>query len=506
MLDPKLDMRNKIQLRWIAEMGIRMKKELFTLEKIVLVRNKRLIFNGFNLFLYEGDIYGIICDSIVERDALLNFFKGDCELQEGNIRYRRKGIKHGSAVPLLHSICTIIGKESKLIESLSIMENICIFADKSQMVHEKQYYEISRDLFERFGLTIQPEKSVLRLNNKERVAVELIKAYAEKKTIVVLADLSGFLQSNELEEIHRLVLQMQREQVSFLLFEAFDDILFRWTNQLLVVRGGKDLGCFDSRFIDRQKLYDFLVHKAVRSRGHVPAAVFEETEEMILQFEDVCTTHLQNLNFSVGKGEILKIYFLNTGSLEEFKGIFLDHGKRNSGRIILNGKPVTNCKISEWKKRGLCYSGELPYKNMLISDMTVRDNLMLSLSEKTKMLWMKTKYRRSVDQYIEENLGQDIAGRKLRNLPPEILQKLHYSCFYLYAPKVLVCEKPFTEVDLHIREVTMEMMAMLRDRGISLIVLITNLSDLNLLEGDNIYIKNGEMVDENEIYQSLYSE
>lgn len=35
---------------------------------------------------------------------------------------------------------------------------------------------------------------------------------------------------------------------------------------------------------------------------------------------------------------------------------------------------------------------------------------------------------------------------------------------------------------------------------------MTNLSDLNLVEGSNLYIRNGSMVDENEIYQILYTE
>ena len=71
---------------------------------------------------------------------------------------------------------------------------------------------------------------------------------------------------------------------------------------------------------------------------------------------------------------------------------------------------------------------------------------------------------------------------------------------------MLVCEKPFQEVDLHIREATLEMFAKLRSRGITIIALMTNLSDLNLVEGSNLYIRNGSMVDENEIYQILYTE
>ena len=93
-----------------------------------------------------------------------------------------------------------------------------------------------------------------------------------------------------------------------------------------------------------------------------------------------------------------------------------------------------------------------------------------------------------------------MANRKLRNLSPDVLQKIGLGKYYLAAPKVLICENPFQEVDLHIREVTLEMFAKLRERGIAIIALITNLSDMNLMEGSNIYIRNGDSVEESEIY------
>ncbi len=50
------------------------------------------------------------------------------------------------------------------------------------------------------------------------------------------------------------------------------------------------------------------------------------------------------------------------------------------------------------------------------------------------------------------------------------------------------------------------MFAKLQERGIAIIVLITNLSDMNLMEGSNIYVRNGEPVDEKEIYRLLYKD
>ena len=487
-----------------------MKKELFALEETTLKDNDKEILQGFNMHLYEGDVCGIICDSINERDTLLDFFRGDCEVVKGVVRFRHATVKNGSAPQMLGREFSVIEKKSKLLSSLSIMENICIFVDKNNIVRKRKYYELTKKYFRDFGISIQPEKQVALLSEKERVIIELLKAYAENKSVVVLADLTGFLQKNELAEVHHLLLKLQQTGICFILLETLEDIVFSWTNQLLIIKNGKELGCFAPAFVDRQKLYDFLAGK---QSGYEKKTEFEQSleeiedmDDTVFRMEKVSTKMLQDLTFSVGKGEILKILFANAGDFEGFRRIFMDGSSVVSGTVYLQ-ETVMHCRnIREWRKRGLCYRGEMPHRSMLIQDMTVVDNFMLELAGKVELLWMLPRYRKSVYQYIEDHLGEGMANRRLRNLSPDILQRIQLGKYYLAAPKVLVCEKPFQEVDLHIREVTLEMFAKLRSRGITIIALMTNLSDLNLVEGSNLYIRNGSMVDENEIYQILYTE
>lgn len=490
-----------------------MKRELFALEEVVLRENDKEILRGFNMHLYEGDVYGIICDRIEERNTLLEFFKGGCEVVKGRVGLRRSLIKNNNVPQMLNREFAVIEKKSKLMTSLSVMENICIFVDKSNIVHKRKYYEMTKEYCALFDIPLQPDKPVKSLTEKERVVIELIKAYAEGKSIVVLADPSGFLQKNERAEIHQLLLKLKQRGQSFILLETPDDIVFSWTNQLLIVKNGKDLGCFEPGFVDRQKLYDFLAgrQESAERRPEIGGSFkeiepAEDMDDTVFRMEKICTSELKNLSFSVGRGEIIKIFFSNAGNVEDFRNLFMDGSRISSGTVYLEERKMDCRNIREWRKNGVCYSGEMPYKSMLVQDMTVEDNLMMELVEKVDLLWMLPKYRKSVDQYIEKNFGEGMANRKLRSLSPDIRQKIQLSKYYLAAPKVLICESPFLEVDLHIREATLEMFAKLQGRGITIIALMTNLADLNLMEGSNIYIRDGHLVDENEIYQLLYSE
>ncbi len=480
-----------------------MKKELFALEEAAFKENDKEVIRGLTMHLYEKDIYGIICDSIDERDALLNFFKGRCELSRGRMRLRHNLVKNGNVSQSLGREFAVIEKKSKLLTSLSVMENICIFADRDNIVRKRKYYGMTRKYLEYFDIAVPPDKPVQSLSVKERVAVELVKSYVENKSVIVLADLTGFLQENELTQIYRLLLKLQQKGQSFILMETLDDIVFSWTNQLLIIKNGKNLGCFEPAFVDRQTLYAFLSGRQEAERPREVRHGLERkagTDDRVFRMEKVCTPNLKNLSFSAGRGEVVKIFFANAGNVEDFREIFMDGSRITSGAVYVEERPVRCRNIREWRRRGLRYSAEMPYKSMLIRDMTVVDNFMLELAEKVRFLWLLPRYKRSVYQYIDSILGEGMANRKLRNLSPDVLQKIGLGKYYLAAPKVLICENPFREVDLHIREVTLEMFAKLRERGIAIIALITNLSDMNLMEGSNIYIRNGDSVEESEIY------
>ena len=86
--------------------------------------------------------------------------------------------------------------------------------------------------------------------------------------------------------------------------------------------------------------------------------------------------------------------------------------------------------------------------------------------------------RESIDRLLAE-IGIDRPGDRVSGFPPEMLQKLVYTRFLVAAPSVLFIEKPFAEIDMHIRETTIGMIKALLARGITVILLMTSPSTLS---------------------------
>lgn len=489
-----------------------MKEELFALEKASVSCENRPVLTEINMHIYKRSILGIICDNIIEYEAFTAFFSGNCAITSGRMRFLRKSLHPKKMKPLFLSYFCIINNRSNLIASLSIAENICIFFTKDNFLHSNRYITIVKDLLKYFRLKLDITKRVSSLTTFEWIVVELLKAYAENKKIIVLVNLSDSLLAPELAEIHRLINQMRQDGRTFIVMDFIGANMFQWTDEVLVIKNGTSIASFHPSLLENPQFYNYMLsgnHEQSDPHPAHPPLAYEkelplEDYDPFVVFHKVSTATLKQLSFSLEKGELLKIICLDNRSFDSFKDLILGRSSVISGKITFNNEPVRFRSLEHNLKKGIHWCPESPYKNMLFPNMTVRDNLMLELSHKSKNIWLKPGVSDNIDQFISEHIGLEYAGKKIYLVPPSIRQKIAYSKLYLYAPKLVVCERPFSEVDLHLREATISMLSQLQTRGISIIILTITPSDQNLVDGETIYLKNGQMVSEEDMYQYLY--
>ena len=156
-----------------------MKHELFSLEKASVFSGETLILSDFYLHIYEGEILGVICDSLTEEQTLIDLFRGKCRV-EGSVRFSRTQISGNAVRQECAKSFFVVDEHLPLIRTLSVPENICIFRSRDFLVRSRQYTELSERLLAQFDLHIDLTKTVSALTPQERLLVILLKAYAEK--------------------------------------------------------------------------------------------------------------------------------------------------------------------------------------------------------------------------------------------------------------------------------------------------------------------------------------
>lgn len=484
-----------------------MKKEKLLLRQVQISCGRNVNIPGFSLNLYEHDCYSILCENMETSSALTDLFRGNCSISGGMLRYDGKPVKAGELSRRLQREVAVIGQRSKLIRALSIPENICMFSDVKKWNYKKNFLEKSRELAERFALNIDFSKSVDLLDDNERIVIELLKAYAEKKRIVVFTVFSTFLSDKAMEEIHGIVKLMLGEEqpISFILIENPGDAALDWSERVQIIKNGMNYGSFQTEFLNRQKLYAFYSGRHGENR-YVSGEAFSgyESEEDTFEFRAVSTDILENVSFSVSGGEFLNIFCLDAGSIQGIYRAVSGMDPVKQGNIYLEGKKVRLRSLKDMRKKRICYCKARAYESMVFPDMTVRENIGIDLSKKIRNPYIQRKYIKSMDGFIDAVLGKGCGGRKVQDLSITDRQKLAFLKIYMMAPKLLVCEQPFFDADTQMKEVTRDALRRLADRGIAIIILLSNLEQLHWFEGDVLYLNAGKPAQEDEIYHALY--
>ena len=470
-------------------------------------REDRKVFSEFNLHIYENEILGMICDSVTEEQALLALFRGRSQIT-GTTRFSRKAPAKGRESDLFEEYFFIIGEQMNLISSFSIPENICIFSNRGFFIRNGAYQSETDHYLSEFSLSLDTSRPVSDLENKEKLLILLLKAHAEKRKIIVLYNISEKITEAEFAPVHELMKKLTAKGHSFVIIDSIETNIFNAADQVMVIRHGTSVACFDAAFFNRQTFYDYML------KGR-PGAVTEDeppdeyndddSDTPYLIFDRVSTDTLTDITFSAAKGELLKILCLDRKTVDGFRELI------NGTSVILQGDFLIGNKqfrrpsdICEAMKQGIAWCPESPYESAVIGTMSARDNLMLTLSGKISGIWMKNGFAENISQYIRQHLGIENPLEKAYRLSPDHLQRIVYARFLISAPNVLFVEKPFTETDVRIRETTLEMLKILLRRGMTIILLTSAPSTLSLIDGDEIYAKDGRIISEEEMYRCFY--
>jgi ABC-type sugar transport system ATPase subunit len=143
-------------------------------------------------------------------------------------------------------------------------------------------------------------------------------------------------------------------------------------------------------------------------------------------------------------------------------------------------------------RKGVVFIEEDPIDKMLFYDMSVLDNLCFTMSNKVKGLWFHRKYRKSIIRHLGPVFGEATLQMQMSKLEPVMLQRLAYSKWLLYVPKVVVCKRPFSAADVHMRQVTEQLINTYVMKGIAVLILTSNVSEAHTMGEKIIHLNSNK--------------
>jgi len=453
-----------------------MKREILRIENITITDKGIKTLDDFFLNLYRGELLGVFVNNTTEKKHLIDLIYGNVEVERGRICYDNMPVTYEAYVGIRKNKVSMIQSTSKLVDDLSVADNIFVIRERfgRYIIGRKVIFEQTRNLLEELELEINPQKLAYLLSGFERTAVELVKAYGLGAKITILKDLSSYLSDSELNKLAPIIGRLKSSGVSFIMIDSFAEVLKQFADRMFVMSGGRNVWTFKGGQFsgDTLKTYFYTSRQEIAGDAYV-------RPETALKFDRVSTAGLEPLSFEIHSGELLCILDHDGRCIDEISKILSCEDGSYRGEVYVGEKLFCSRSPGEAVKNGLAFIVENPRETMLFKDITAIDNLFFVSGNKENSFWMNSKYRKSCIEAYEGFFEKGVLNKQTKNLSVYDLQKLAYLKWHFYNPKAVVCIRPFSSIDAELRDITSEMLRLLLEKGIGILVLASNYSEVD---------------------------
>jgi ribose transport system ATP-binding protein len=478
--------------------------EVLRIENATLRENGAEILSAFNLNVYSGEIVGLISPDGRGKSELIKLILENSELYYGRVFFMGRLVNGYGRVSFLGANAALIDKERRLVENLTVADNIFVLRKgfRKFIIDQKTLYAQIKPFSEQFSIRLTGNEIVGQLSAIERRAVEIIRAKVAGARLLIVENVNDV--DGDLKRFCGMLKRFVSDGSAVLYVSGRRGESLEVCDRIAVMEGGRLLGIRDNGETIENYFPDFTDYKASSEKKTPPArsCLGSETRfafsgksespepNIIAAFDDVSSGQLSGLSFKIKAGESLAILDPAALIFDDVIGII-------KGRLPEKGEASFPAASREFKKNNWVeFILDNPAKKNLFPDFGYLDNLCFSLGNKKAFLWRDLRFRKSVAREYEGLIGEDIYARDISNLGAESLYKLAYLKALLSGPKLVVCLQPFLNADMYLRRLISRLIRMLTASGAAVLVLISALSDSLTVADRLVVVKEGKALRE----------
>lgn len=450
---------------------------------------------GIDLDLHKGEVLALMGENGAGKSTLIKILGGAHQPTEGEVLIDGKVTDIDSPHHSQAAGIGIIYQEFNLIPYLTVRENIFLGKAKSRsgFINKSEEYRISKELFEKIGIDIDPNAVCNTLSTAEQQIVEIVKSLSSDVKILVMDEPSASLTPQEVTGLFKIIRDLQKQEIGIIYISHRLDEIFDIANRVMVMRDGEYIGTKAIEEISRQEMIEMMVGRKVENEfpKHYHQAGAVKLEVSGLKSKDV-----KDLSFSVRAGEVLGFTGLVGAGRTETVRLIFGADKRESGTIKLNGSEIQINSPRDAIKHGICLLTEDRKGQGLVLMHSVRENFGLAnLDQLSKTGFVNekeekeafSKHIKSMQIKIphQEQLAKNLSGGNQQKV---VLAKwLQRDC------QVIIIDEPTRGIDVGAKYEIYMLINELAKQGKAIIMISSELPEVLGMSDRILVMRNGEI-------------
>ena len=342
---------------------------------------------GIELMVEKGKITCLIGSNGAGKSTLMNVIYGIYKPDRGEVFLSGKPVRiHSPKDALRHGI-GMVHQHFMLVDVFSAIENIGLMGDVKtfSITNRRKIEDTLEQLKQKYGIDVDLHSPVGQLSIGMQQKVEILKALYLKTSLLIMDEPTAVLTPQESETLMQFVKEYTAKGNSVIFITHKMKEVMEVADRIIVMRNGRLTGNLTAKETNEVELARLMMGKEM-----VAAKRDEEQDDqgkkVCLELKNVTVKHkgampvLDYLSFQVMEGEIFGVAGVSGNGQEELCEVICGALPVTEGSVFLKGKDITGTSVRERIGLGIGYVPVDRYRDAMVGDMTLAENMMLKTS------------------------------------------------------------------------------------------------------------------------------
>lgn len=443
--------------------------------------------DNVNFKVRRGEVHCLLGENGAGKSTLMNILYGLYDQTSGdvllngevvNITSPRVAIEHGIGMVHQHFM---------LIPALTVIENVILgMPENSQVLDLDAAAKKLKELADNYHIKLDPKDMVENLSVGEQQRLEILKALYRGADLLILDEPTAVLTPQEVEELFKMIHKLTSEGHTVIFISHKLNEVMYISDRITVLRNGKSHETVNKEDTDKHKLANLMVGRDINlDIEKPPANLGEPVLEMqgVRAMSDKGVEALKGVTLNIRKGEILGIAGVDGNGQDELLECITGLKLVTGGTIKVNGEDMTNVSPRKIMKSGVGHIPANRHKRGMISEMPVKENLMLIDYYKDKfakgMLLKWDAIEKESQELVEEfNVKTASIDTAAGTLSGGNQQKMVLARELSRSPEFLIAAHPVRGLDIGATEFVRTRILDERNRGAGVLLVSTELEEI----------------------------
>lgn len=490
-------------------------------DALLSMRGIRKDFSGVTVLedvsfdLAPGEVHILAGENGAGKSTLIKIIAGIYTEYEGEMKLNGRPAVITSPHHAAELGISVIHQEMSLVDSMSAVDNLFLGREIAPggWLDKRSQRAKAGEFCAKLDLDIDLSKPVEDYPLSVKNRIEIAKALAINAKIIIMDEPTSALSGPEVEKLFRIIAELKKSGCGIIYISHRMDEIYAIADRITVLRDGRCVGTAPAGELGEDELVKWMIGRELNAqfpeRSAAEGSGGPEERLKVTGFSVLkpdAGSHgekrwlVKNAGFSVKPGEILGFAGLQgAGNSDLFSGLFGVFGDRAQGRVTLDGATfrVKSPKLSILQ--GMAYLTNDRKGTGLVLGMDIVHNITLaSLPAVSPAGWFRHGMEEEAARRHMGALRIKASGgrQEVGTLSGGNQQKVALAKWLETGPRVMLLDEPTRGIDIGAKHEIYRHMNEWTARGIAILLITSEMSELLGLADRIIVMHRGEMTAE----------